>query len=372
MMLKQKLPVNLLDLTPVQIKEFIKTVGGPVSAADRLLRYIYREYASEFSEMNDFSLELKQKLAANASLGKLEPLEELGSSDAETRKILFGLEDGSTIESALMFFKNPGTGRERRTVCISSQVGCAVGCGFCATGRQGFVRNLTTGEIMAQILFFLRSFRAEMPQSEKGKQRVWLTNVVFMGMGEPLANYDNVRQAITIMNSPKEMGLGFHQVTLSTAGLVPQIQKLAGENLLFQLAVSLHAAGDELRNRLVPVNKKYPLAQLIRACKEYNNKTGRNIFIEYALFAGVNDSVKDAVELARMLSGLRCSINLIRGNPVSGSEFQPSSRETALMFQKHLIGIGIRTMLRVSRGTDIAAGCGQLRSRWVDANSEGL
>ncbi len=366
MMLKQQSPVNLLDLTPVKIKEFIKTIGEPVSAGDRLLQYIYREYAAGFNEMTDFSPELRQKLVAKTIFVKLETLEELVSADAQTRKILFRLADGSTIESALMFFKNPGTGRERRTVCISSQVGCAVGCGFCATGQQGFVRNLTTAEIIGQILYFLRSFRDEMPQPEKGKKRVWLTNVVFMGMGEPLANYDNVRQAITIMNSPKGLGLGFHQVTLSTAGLVPQIQKIAGEQLQFQLAVSLHAASDELRDRLVPVNKKYPLALLIRACKGYSDKTGRNIFIEYALFAGVNDSPEAAEGLIRLLSGLQCSINLILGNTVSGSEFQPSSRETALMFQKQLIGSGIRTMLRVSRGTDIAAGCGQLRSRWVD------
>ena len=372
MMLKQKSPVNLLDLTPVQVKDFIKLLGEPVSAADRLLRYIYQEYAGEFTEMTDISPEFRQKLAVNTYLSKLEPLEELVSSDAQTRKILFRLEDGNTIESALMFFKNPDTGRERRAICISSQVGCAVGCSFCATGQQGFVRNLTTAEIIAQILYFLRSFRDEMPLAIKGKKRVWLTNVVFMGMGEPLANYDNVRQAITIMNSPKGLGFGFHQVTLSTAGLVPQIQKLAGEKLQFQLAVSLHAASDELHDRLVPVNKKYPLAHLIRACKEYSDKTGRSIFIEYALFAGVNDSPEAAEGLVHLLFGLHCSINLILGNPVSGSEFQPSSRETALMFQKIPIGGGIRTMLRVSRGTDIAAGCGQLRSRWLNGKSTGL
>jgi len=200
----------------------------------------------------------------------------------------------------------------------------------------------------------------------KGKSRAWLTNVVFMGMGEPLANYDNVRQAIAMLNSPKGMGLGFHQVTLSTSGLVPQIRQIAGEVCNSSLRFSLHAANDRLRNRLVPINKKYPLDQLIAICKEYIDKTGRNIFIEYALFDEVNDSMKGADELIRLLESLKCTINLILGNPIISSDFRPSPLETALAFQKKLIVSGIRTMLRVSRGADIEAGCGQLRSRWLD------
>jgi 23S rRNA (adenine2503-C2)-methyltransferase len=357
--------VKILDLTPVRLQEFLKLIGEPASAADRILKYIYREYAPDFEEMESLDPALKQKLTEYTSLDTLERLAERISTDAQTRKILFRLEDNNTIESTLMLFKNPATGRERRTVCISSQVGCAVGCPFCATGQQGFVRNLTTAEIIAQVLFFMQCFREEMQKPLPGKNRVWLTNVVFMGMGEPLANYDNIRQAIFMLNSPKGMGLGFHQVTLSTSGLVPQIKKLTGENLHFQLAVSLHAANDELRNRLVPINRKYPLNQLISTCKEYADKTGRNIFIEYALFAGVNDSIKDAGELIHLLDGLKCSINLILGNPGCSNDFIPSSRETALAFQKKLINGGFRTMLRVSRGTDIEAGCGQLRSRWL-------
>lgn len=298
--------------------------------------------------------------------GTLEPLEERVSADGQTRKMLFRLEDGKTIESALMFFRNPGSGRERRTVCVSSQVGCPVGCKFCATGQQGFERNLTAGEIIGQVMFFLGRFGGE--TEETGKRAAvkgWLTNVVFMGMGEPLANYENVKQAVATLNLPKGLGLGFHQVTLSTAGLVPQILQLTGENLQFQLAVSLHAAGDALRNRLVPINKKYPLEQLIPACREFAAATGRKVFIEYALFDGVNDSPDNAGELLRLLEGLDCSINLITGNPTTSKDYQPSSREMALAFQKHLIAGGIRTMLRVSRGADIEAGCGQLRSRWL-------
>jgi len=360
-------PVRILDLTPVQLKEFLKFLGEPVTAADRILKYIYREYVAGFDDMTDLSPTLREKLAQSAIMGVLELVEELAAVDGQTRKVLFRLADNNTVESALMFFRNSSTGRERRTVCVSSQVGCAVGCQFCATGQQGFVRNLSVGEIIQQILFFQRRFGPEMAEPKKGEKRIWVMNVVFMGMGEPLANYDNVQQAISILNSPKGMGLGFHQVTLSTAGLVTQIRQISEEKLQFQLAVSLHAANDALRNRLVPINKQYPLAQLISACKEYIGKTGRNIFIEYALFEGVNDSMQDADALIHLLSGLQCSINLILGNPVPASDFQPSSRETALAFQKKLIDSGTRTMLRVSRGADIDAGCGQLRSRRLES-----
>ena len=298
----------------------------------------------------------------------LEPIKEWVSIDAQTRKILFRLEDNNTIESTLMFFQNSSTGRERHTVCVSSQVGCSIGCHFCATGQQGFVRNLSETEIIGQIQYFVQYFGGNITEPLQGKTRSWLTHVVFMGMGEPLANYNNVRQAIAVLNSPKGMALGFHQITLSTSGLIPQIHQLAGEGLQVQLAVSLHAANDELRNRLVPINRKYPLDQLISACKEYTDKTGRNIFIEYALFDGVNDSIHNANELVVLLYGLKCSINLILGNPIPSSDFKPSSRETALTFQKKLISNSIRTMLRVSRGTDIEAGCGQLRSRNLDQN----
>ena len=305
----------------------------------------------------------------NSNTSSLEPLAEWVSTDAQTHKILFRLEDNNTIESTLMLFRNPDTGHERHTVCVSSQVGCAIGCPFCATGSQGFVRNLSTSEIIDQITFFKRRFCGDTVESSKGRSQAWLTHVVFMGMGEPLANYDNVRQAIATLNSPKGMGMGFRQVTLSTAGLIPQIRQIAGAGLQFQLAVSLHAADDDLRNRLVPINRKYPVDHLISACKEYQGKTGRNVFIEYALFDGVNDSVKNADTLVSLLDGLKCSINLILGNPIPSCNYQPSSSETALAFQKKLISSGIRTMLRVSRGADIEAGCGQLRSRNLDSHA---
>ncbi|MFC1873190.1 23S rRNA (adenine(2503)-C(2))-methyltransferase RlmN [Chloroflexota bacterium] len=363
-------PVRILNLTPVQLNDSLKLLGAPTSYTDHILKYVYRECVAGFEEMTGLNSSLKQKLVKYATMSALELLEERVSADAQTRKMLFRLEDSKTIESTLMFSQNSSTRRERRTVCVSSQVGCSVGCHFCATGQQGFERNLSVGEIIDQILFFIRRFRGKKTELGKGGSRGWLTHVVFMGMGEPLANYDNVRQAIAMLNLPKGMGLGFHQVTLSTSGLIPQISQLAGEDLQFQLAVSLHAANNELRNRLVPINRKYPLEQLISACKEYTSKTGRNTFIEYALFSGVNDSIHDADELVHVLDSLKCSINLIIGNPTHSNDFQPSSLETALAFQGKLIASGIRTMLRVSRGTDIEAGCGQMRSRWLDNRTQ--
>jgi 23S rRNA (adenine2503-C2)-methyltransferase len=349
--------VNILDLTPERLREFLRTLGGNASQADAIAKSVYREGVAGFSDMIELDPALRQRLAAVARLGALEPLDEKVSANGDTRKFLFRLEDGQTIESALMSSRDARSGRERRTICVSSQVGCSVGCPFCATGQQGFERNLSSGEIIEQVLFFIRRF---------GR----ITNVVFMGMGEPLANYLNVRQSIAVLNWPKGIGLGTHQVTLSTAGLVPQIRQIAGEGLSFQLAVSLHTASDSLRNHLVPVNRKYPLEMLIGACKEYNEKTGRSIFFEYALFKGVNDTLSDATELVRLLADLKCSVNLILGNPAPSSDFQPSSRQDALAFQKKVIAGGFRAMLRVSRGADIEAGCGQLRSRWTNNSSQ--
>ncbi|MGI2336243.1 MAG: 23S rRNA (adenine(2503)-C(2))-methyltransferase RlmN [Dehalogenimonas sp.] len=361
-MLKPK--VNILDFAPNELIDYLVSIGEPTSQIRQLIKGIFTEQVTSFKEMSALSSSLQSKLEEFATLGTLDSLEEIVSEDGHTHKSLFWLEDGNTIESALMFFRNSNTGRERRTVCVSSQVGCPIGCQHCATGRQGFERNLRPNEIINQVLYFLRQLGST--DNVGGLGRGWLSNVVFMGMGEPLANYDNVIKAITILNDQRGLGLGFHQLTLSTSGLAPQIRQLAEENIQVQLAVSLHAANDILRDRLVPINKKYPLAQLMKACWDYSSKTGRKIFIEYALFAGVNDSVEDAAELAILLDNLDCSINLIPGNLTENGGFTPTTVEQAKVFQKQLITSGFRTMLRVSRGADIEAGCGQLRSRWLD------
>jgi 23S rRNA (adenine2503-C2)-methyltransferase len=360
----QKERTKILDHSYVQLKEFIASLGAKSFRADQLLGWIYKKLAASFSEMSDLPIAFRQQLEENTILFTFFPLDERVSSDGQTRKVLFRLEDGKTIESTLMFYRGTGARRERRTVCVSSQVGCPVGCYFCATGQQGFERNLRPGEIIEQVLFFARKVKIFSMDTEEELSRRPITNVVFMGMGEPLANYENVYKAIEILNSKHGLQLGARQITLSTAGLVPQIRRLAGEGLQLELAISLHAATDELRDRLMPVNRRFPLRELIPACREYFEKTGRRITFEYALFQGVNDSPEHARELAHLLKGLNCAVNLIVGNPTSCREFISSSREQAFSFHKQLDELGILNTIRASKGTDIEAGCGQLRSRF--------
>jgi 23S rRNA (adenine2503-C2)-methyltransferase len=361
----EKPKIRILDLPFTELKELIASFGQKPYRADQLLNWIYKKSASSYEEMSDLPQDFRQKLKDETILFTLTPVEEKTSSDSQTRKLLFRLDDGKTIESTLMFYEPNESRRERRTVCISTQVGCPIGCYFCATGQQGFERNLRPGEIVEQVLYFIHFIKNNIPTEDRELSRRAITNVVFMGMGEPLANYDNVRQAVFTLNSRQGLELGARQITLSTAGLVPQIQRLATEPLHLELAISLHAANDKLRNRLMPINKKYPLAQLIPACQEYFEKTGRRITFEYALFTGVNDSPVDARELASLLKGLNCAVNIIVGNPTSCQEYRSSTLEQAMVFQKQLFAGGIFNTIRVSKGTDIEAGCGQLRSRFL-------
>jgi 23S rRNA (adenine2503-C2)-methyltransferase len=353
---------NILDLSQIQLKELIQSLGEPAYRADQILWWAYKKQATSFEEMTDLSRALRQKLASVASLSSFTPVDEKISADERTKKVLLKLDDGKTIESSFMLYGKADSSRERRTVCISTQVGCPIGCSFCATGHHGFERNLRPGEIIGQVLYFARSMSKEMGTDLTRRP---VTNVVFMGMGEPLANYEAVWQSMEMLNSKQGFNLGARQITISTVGLVPQIQRLAGENIHVELAVSLHAANDELRNRLVPINKKYPLRQLMAACREYFEKTGRRPTFEYALFKGINDSIGHARELVGLLKGFNCHVNLIAGNPTKSKEFRPSSRNTVLEFQKQLTGDGISNTLRLSKGVDIEAGCGQLRSRWI-------
>ncbi len=360
---------NIIDLSYTQLKELVSSLGEPAYRADQLLWWIYGKLATSFEEMTDLPQSLRQKLAEAASLSGLTSVDEKISADEQTRKVLFRLDDGRTIESSLMLYAATGSSRERRTVCVSTQVGCTMGCSFCATGQQGFERNLSPGEIIGQILYFMRLVGAEQKNNEEqAPARRPVTNVVFMGMGEPLANYEKVWQAVVTLNSKHGLGLGARQITISTVGLVPQIRRLAGESIHVELAISLHAANDALRNKLVPVNKKYPLSHLIPACRDYFKKTGRRPTFEYVLFQGVNDSVNQAHELAHLLERMNCQVNLIAGNPTACKEFTPSPMKMVLAFQKILSDSGISSTIRVSKGVDIEAGCGQLRSRWI-ANS---
>ena len=283
-----------------------------------------------------------------------------------TVKTLFALSDSKTIESTLMSY--PSTkGKTRHTVCISTQVGCPIGCPFCATGQQGFERNLTPGEIIDQVLYFARRFRDQCYEEKNngGQPASLITNIVFMGMGEPLANYDALWPAIEMLNSPEAFGLGARNMVVSTAGLVPQIKRLSRQKLQVGLAVSLHASDNALRDKLVPINRQYPLEQLIPACREYAEMTGRRLSFEYVLFDGVNDSVTRSRSLARLLKGVNCHVNLIAANYTADPGFRPSPEQTILAFESELKRLHIACTVRQPRGLDIDAGCGQLRSRYL-------
>ena len=249
----------------------------------------------------------------------------------------------------------------RYTVCLSTQVGCPIGCPFCATGQQGFERNLTPGEIIDQVLYFARYLQ----DKNNGREGERIDNIVFMGMGEPLANYDALWQAISMLNFPDGFGLSARSMTISTAGLVPGIKSLSGEKLQVGLAISLHTSDNQMRDKLVPINKKYPLEELIPACREYFARTGRRISFEYALFDGVNDSLFQAQSLADLIQGMNCHVNLISANSTANQTLQPSPRSQVLAFQQELKNRGINCTLRQSRGQNIDAGCGQLRSRFL-------
>jgi len=363
--------VALLDLTTTQLAEWLASWGEPSFRTAQIRRWIYRSLVTDFAEMSNLPKVLRERLAEMAYLGTMKPLREIVSSDSLARKVLFELRDDQTIESVLMYYNDafacgaegrarakPATERasalRRHTICISTQVGCAVGCPFCATGQGGFVRNLTPGEIVEQVLHFARLLK---------KEGAKVNNVVFMGMGEPLANYEATWQAIETLNAPDGFGLGARCITVSTVGLVPGIERLSRERLQVGLAVSLHAAEDALRDELVPINKRYPLSELMQACRDYVERTRRRISFEYALIDGINDSLGHARRLARLLRGLLCHVNLIPLNPTAECPYRPSPQKRILAFQAELDRLGIANTLRVARGLDIQAGCGQLRGQ---------
>jgi 23S rRNA (adenine2503-C2)-methyltransferase len=351
------------DLTSTQIQALVAGLGEPGYRAKQLQHWTYQGLALSFDEMTELPKSFRHRLAQRVRLHSLTPTHEVTGHDG-TIKTLFTLSDGKTIESTLMSYPT-AKGGTRYTICLSTQVGCPIGCPFCATGQQGFERNLTPGEIIDQVLYFAHRLqdRSDEAGADSDKPAMHVSNLVFMGMGEPLANYDAVLQAIEMLNSPQGFGLGARNMIISTAGLIPQIKRLSQEKLQIGLAVSLHASDDALRNELVPINKKYPVRQLIAACREYCETSGRRISFEYALFEGINDSVTHARSLARLLAGLNCHVNLIPSNLTDSQGFRPPTRGTTLAFQRELVRLGIACTLRQRRGLDIDAGCGQLRSR---------
>ena len=353
----------LYDLAYPELGDLLSGWGEPRFRTDQLWRWLYKSLVDDFSAMGNLPASLRERLAAETDLQLLVPVAGHDSATGLTRKVLFRLRDGNTIESVLMTYD------ERRTACISTQVGCGMGCPFCATGQGGLARNLSAGEIVAQVIHFARQIldseieRATLRGVRADAQAHPVTNIVLMGMGEPLANYAATWQAIETLTDARGYNLGARRITLSTVGLVPGIRRLAGEGLPINLAISLHAPDDELRNQLVPVNRRYPLGDLMAAVREYAQKTRRRVTFEYALISGLNDSAQHAGQLGALLHGTLCHVNLIPLNPTPGTPLQPSPGEKVRAFRDLLVGAGIPTTLRLGRGTSIEAGCGQLRQR---------
>lgn len=353
--------LNISDLSLEELRNLLVSWGEPAFRGNQIHRWLCQRLVSSFEEMTDLPKPLRDRLSAEARPSSLLAAKEKTSGDGLTTRTLFKLDDGRTIESVLMLYEKTAKGRERHTVCVSTQVGCEIGCAFCATGQQGFERNLSAGEIADQVMYYARKLR----KAGLAPDLPSVTNVVLMGMGEPLANYDASIKAIRLLNSRDAFGLGARHITISTVGLVPGIRKLAKEDLQVGLAISLHAADDETRSRLVPVNRKYPVAVLLAAAREYLDGTGRRPTFEYVLLDGINDSPAQAGRLARLLERLNCSVNLIPANATDSRGFRASSPQHIRAFQEVLERHNIAFTVRQSCGDDIDAGCGQLRSRFL-------
>jgi 23S rRNA (adenine2503-C2)-methyltransferase len=349
---------SLTGIILEELADFLGKRGAASYRAKQITDWIYKKRVASFDAMTDLPNELRAQLAAEFDAPKTEVVRVLGSKDT-TQKFLFRLRDQNLIESVLIPASPAlyGQPSDRRTICVSSQVGCAYGCKFCASGLDGLTRNLDAGEIVQQLI------EIEKKSGEK------IDNVVFMGMGEPLANLRSVLRAIRIINAPWGLGIGARHITISTSGLAPQIRELANESTQFRLALSLHGATDEVRSRIMPVNRKYPLKVLLEACDYYVAKKGRMTF-EYILIAGVNDTDEQARELAKIARRLSAKINLIPYNTVEGLEWSRPSRTRQEKFQSILRQHRVVATLRREKGHDIAAACGQLRLQTRRAERE--
>jgi 23S rRNA (adenine2503-C2)-methyltransferase len=332
-------------LTLKDLVELLQNLGEPTFRARQLWHNAYKRLLENPEEMTDIPRELQHRISEMFTFTSLETQATARSDDGRTEKVLFSLSDGQMIEAVLMRYQR------RRTVCVSTQVGCAMGCVFCATGQMGLERNLTTGEMVEQVIYFARYLAKE-------DQRV--TNLVIMGMGEPFHNYQATMQAIKRLNDPTGFKFGARRITISTIGIVPMIKRFAQENYQVNLAVSLHAATEELRSELVPINQRYPLDELIPSCQEYFQQTGRRITFEWALIHKVNDGLDQAQALVDLIQGLNCHVNLIPLNPTQGYAGRATSQERAKCFHDLLTKHKIPCTIRVRQGVDINAGCGQL------------
>jgi 23S rRNA (adenine2503-C2)-methyltransferase len=371
---------NLYVLTDIksqtneELQSQLAEWGEPPFRAKQILDWLYQRRAATWEEMTNLPKALRERLKTHYPLHALELVRKQGAADT-TQKFLWRLVDGSLIESVLIP-ANPalyGDPSDRHTLCISTQVGCAYGCRFCASGLEGWKRNLGVEEIVEQVLAIERWNTKEMarggvesseltePAAPGANPRRLVSNIVVMGMGEPLANYDNLLTALKILNAPWGAGIGARKITISTSGLVPQIRKLADESLQFRLAISLHGATDPVRNRIMPVNRKYPLKDLLDACEYYQKKNGRMITFEYILISGVNDSLEQAIPLAALAQRLNAKINLIPYNKVEGLPWERPPEPVQDAFLRALKKRKVSATLRREKGHDIDAACGQLR-----------
>ena len=341
-------PIKSLTLDELGAR--LAALAQPAYRAQQVMAWIYGKRAKAFESMSNLPAPLRAQLDAEFVFDDLKPVRTLGSEDT-TRKFLFQLGDGALIEAVLIPASPAlyGEASDRRTLCVSTQVGCAYGCKFCASGLDGWSRNLSAGEIVGQVL------RAEEISGEK------INNIVFMGMGEPLANYANVMKSITIINAPWGIGLGARHITISTSGLAPQIRELAEQPLQVRLAISLHGATDEVRERIMPVNRKYPLAVLLEACAYYVARKKQRLTFEYILIEDVNDRPEDAAALVRAARKVKAKVNCIPYNDVEGLEWKRPDEARQDAFMAVLENAGIPATIRREKGHDIAAACGQLR-----------
>jgi len=350
----------IYDLDLPALASLLAEWGEPAYRAQQIWQGLYQHYYNSPAEFTNLPLSLRSKLAENLQFNALTPTSQLTSRDHQTVKNLFRLHDGQAIESVLMRYasrnSHPAT---RTTLCISTQVGCAMGCVFCATGQMGFKRHLSSGEIVAQVMYYARLL------DEQGEK---VTNVVVMGMGEPFHNYDNTLAAIDRLNDPDGYNFGARRFTISTVGPVPAIRRFAIEKRQVNLAISLHAADDTLRSSMLPVNRKYPIDEVLAACREYISETGRRVTFEWALIRDINDTPEQAHLLADRLHGrfddaqrgLLCHVNVIPLNPTQGYPGQATTRQRAEKFREILQQAGVACTIRLRRGIEIRAGCGQL------------
>ena len=335
---------NIKDYNLDSLKEEFVNMGEKSFRAEQVFKWLYVDKVKEFDEMTNLSLELREKLKQNYTICNFKILKKQESSDG-TKKYLFDILDGNAIETVLMSYHHG------YSLCVSSQVGCKMGCKFCASTGIQFARNLTSGEIVEQIL------------AVEQDNNIRISNIVFMGIGEPLDNYDNVVNAIRIINNQKGINIGARHISISTSGLVPKISQLAEENIQCTLSISLHATTNEQRSSMMPVNNRYPIEELLKACKDYINKTNRRISFEYALAKDNNDNLEDAKRLVHLLKGMICHVNLIPINKIENGEFTKSTNENIIKFRDYLNDHGIVATIRRELGSDIDAACGQLRRK---------